>query len=111
MPRYRENSPFMKVSMLCPGISQNTKLHHLTLYKGQVWEEKPYPKLCNHNVLYIVYGRTANFDVYRNPIEQNGELHVPPVPSERGFIQDRTQIAWDSEILESFAQLISNQLI
>ena len=91
--------------MLCPGISQNTKLHHLTLYKGQVWEEKSYTELCNQNVLNIVYDDSANYDSDKWPIEQNGELYVPPVPSERGFIRDMTQIAWDSEILESFAEL------
>ena len=32
------------------------------------------------------------------------ELYIPPVPSIL-FINDGTQIAWDSEILESFAQL------
>ena len=91
--------------MLCPGISQNTKHHHLTLYKGQVWEEKPYLELCNHNVLNIVYSWTANYGSDRWPIEQNGELHVPPVPSSRGFIRGDTQIPWDSEILQSFAKL------
>ena len=105
MPRYRENPPFMEVSMLCPGISQNTNLHHLTLYKGQVWEEKPYLELCNHNVLNIVYGWSANYDTDLYPIEENGELNVPPVPSEHGFIRDSTMIPWDSEILQSFAQL------
>ena len=105
VPRYSENPPFMEVSMLCPGISQNTKLHHLSLYKGQVWEEKPYPELCNHNVLNIVYSRTANYDPDNYPIEQNGELHVPPVPSKELFVKGNTAISWDSEILESFAEL------
>ena len=104
MPIYRENPLIIKFSMLCPGISQNTKLHHLTLYKGQVWEEKPYLELCNHNVLNIVYDGTANYDT-EWPLEQNGELHVPPVPSIEGFIVGDTMVAWDSEILESFAQL------
>ena len=102
LPRHRENSPFMEVSMLCPGISQNTKLHHLTLYKGQVWKEKSYPELCNQNVLHIAYSWSTNF---ASSFEKNGELHVPPVPSEPGFINDDSQIPWDSEILESFAQL------
>ena len=105
MHRYREKPPFMEVSMLCPGISQNTKLHHLTLYKGQVWEEKPFLELCNNNVLNIAYGRTTNYDTDWYPIEQNGELNVPPVPSRWGFIRADSQIAWDSEILESFAEL------
>ena len=99
MPRYRENPLIIKFSMLCPGISQNTKHHHLTLYKGQVWEETPYTELCNHNVLYIVY------DDDKWPIEQNGELHVPPVPSKELFVKGNSLIAWDSEILESFAEL------
>ena len=102
MPIYRENPLIIKFSMLCPGISQNTKLHHLTLYKGQVWEETPYTELCNHNVLNIVYSWTANNDY---PIEQNGELHVPPVPSKELFVKGDTMVAWDSEILESFAEL------
>ena len=104
MPIYRESPLIIKFSMLCPGISQNTKHHHLTLYKGQVWEEKPYPELCNHNVLDILYGWTANYNIYKWPIEQNGELYVPPVPG-LGFIIDRSQIPWDSEMLQSFAEL------
>ena len=52
-----------------------------------------------------MYGRTANFASARWPIEQNGELYVPPVPSYEGFIGDQTQIPWDSEILQSFAEL------
>ena len=103
MPRHRENPLIIKCSMLCAGISQNTKHHHLTLYKGQVWEEKPYLELCNHNVVNIVYDWSANYDTW--PIEQNGELHVPPVPSSMGFIRVLTQIPWDSEILQSFAEL------
>ena len=103
MPRYRENTPFMEVRMLCPGISQNTKLHHLTVYKGQIWREKPYPELCNHNGPVIIrYTPTANRRDY--PLEQNGELYVPPVPSIL-FINNGDMVAWDSEILQSFAQL------
>ena len=104
VPRYRENPLIVKFSLLCPGISQNTKHHQLTLYKGQVWREKSYLELCNHNVLNIVYSWSANYDSDINPIEQKGELYVPPVPG-YGFISDSTQIPWDSEILQSFAEL------
>ena len=91
--------------MLCPGISQKTKHHHLTLYKGQVWKEKPHIELCNHNVLNIAYDSYANWESYgRWPIEKNGELHVPPVPG-YGYTSGHTQIAYDSEILQSFAEL------
>ena len=98
MPRYRENPLIIPFSMLCPGISQNTKLHHLTLYKGQVWGEKSYLELCNHNVLNIV------FDLPWESFEKNGDLYVPPVPG-IGFINDDSLIPWDSEILQSFADL------
>ena len=37
-------------------------------------------------------------------MEQNGELYVPPVPGE-GFISGHTMIPWDSEMLQSFADL------
>ena len=87
--------------MLCPGISQNTKLHHLTLYKGQVWKEKSYSSLCNHNVIlynYIYIGADENF------IDNDGDLIVPPMPG-FGFTQDISRIPWDSEILQSFAEL------
>ena len=104
MPRYRENPLIVKFSLLCPGISQNTKHHQLTLYKGQVWREKSYLDLCNHNVLNILYDMFANHDSDSFPIEQNGELYVPPVPGS-GFIIDTTQIPWDSEMLQSFAEL------
>ena len=111
MPRYRENPLITPFSMLCPGISQNTKHHHLTLYKGQVWGEKSYLELCNHNILNIVYDGNINYGyqevIYYGEIfyiHQNGELYVPPAPG-YGFINDRTQIPWDSEILQSFAWL------
>ena len=100
VPRYRENPLIVKFSLLCPGISQNTKHHQLTLYKGQVWREKSYLDLCNHNVLNIIYDWSAS----GWPIEQNGDLYVPPVPG-YGFIFDFSQIPWDSEMLQSFAEL------
>ena len=101
VPRNRENPLIILFSMLCPGISQNTKLHHLTLYKGQVWGKKSYLELCNHNVLDILFDPTY---VWPGDImEQNGSLYVPPVPGS-GFIQDGS-LPWDSEILQSFAEL------
>ena len=102
VPRYRENPLIIPFSMLCPGISQNTKLHHLTLYKGQVWGEKSYLELCNHNRLNVVYGRSANG--WDWPFEQNGELFAPPIPG-KGFTRDATQIPWDGEIMQSFTEL------
>ena len=99
MPRYRENPLITPFSMLCPGISQNTKHHHLTLYKGQVWGEKSYLELCNHNVVNILYDPN-----YADIKEQNGSLYVPPVPGD-GFIRSKTKIPWDTEILQSFAEL------
>ena len=111
MPRFRENLLIAEFSMLCPGISQNAKHHHLTLYKGQVWREKSYLKLCNHNVLNIVYGLSANWATSKGwPMELNGELYVPPVPGRR-FINGETMIAWDSEILQSFSELANITLI
>ena len=98
MPRYRENPLIIPFSMLCPGISQNTKLHHLTLYKGQVWGEKSYLERCNHNVLNIVFDPTY---LDGETMEQNGELYVP----ETDFTSDSSQIPYDSEILQSFADL------
>ena len=105
VPRYRENPLIEEFSMLCPGMSLNLKHYHLTLYKGQIWREKSYLKLCNHNVLNIVYDRTANWDTKKSlpmTLSLNGELYVPPVPG-RGFLWDQSQIPWDSEILQSFA--------
>ena len=101
MPRYRENPLIIPFSMLCPGISQNTKHHHLTLYKGQVWGEKSYLELCNHNVLNIVFDPIYLYT--QDIMVQNGSLYVPPVPGDG--LWDRTQIPWDSEILQSFAEL------
>ena len=37
-------------------------------------------------------------------MEKNGELYVPPVPGV-GFVQDQSQILYDSEMLQSFAEL------
>ena len=102
MPRYRENPLIIPFSMLCPGISQNTKLHHLTLYKGQVWGEKSYLELCNHNVLTVLFDPLAI--KLRDTMEENSTLDVPPVPGQ-GFINEETLIPYDSEILQSFAEL------
>ena len=105
VPKYRENPLIKPFSLLCPGISQNSKHHQLTLYKGQVWGEKSYLELCNHNRVNIVYFQKANsVDTAIWPMEINNELYVPPVPG-RGFITDQTNIPWDSEILQSFAQM------
>ena len=101
MPRYRENPFIVKFSMLCPGKSQK---HQLTLYKGQVWREKSYRELCNRNAINVEYDR---FALYAEDImEQNGELYVPPVP--RIFISEESSILWDSEMLQSFAELTSS---
>ena len=101
MPRYRENPLIVKFTLLCPGISQNSKHHQLTLYKGQVWREKSYLELCDENVLNVLYNSKSGTE---DNMQKNGELYVPPVPGHR-FISDSTQIPWDSEILQSFAEL------
>ena len=89
--------------MLCPGISQNTKHHHLTLYKGQVWEGKPFLGLCNHNELNILIWEGANY--YEEPL-RNGTLYVPTDHGDyNGFKLDKTQISYDTEILQSFFEL------
>ena len=103
MPSYRENSLIIPFKMLCPGISQNTKHHQLTLYKGQVWREKSYLELCNHNVLNIVYDLSTinkGTPYHIKTIVNDGELYVPPVPDKWN-----TMIPWDTEILQSFAEL------
>ena len=52
-----------------------------------------------------MYSRSANLDSDLVPIEQNGELYVLPGPGLGFFISDSTQIPWDSEMLQSFAEL------
>ena len=52
-----------------------------------------------------MYDWTTNYDPELFPIEQNGKLYVPDVPSIEGFIKGGVMIAWDSEILQSFAEL------
>ena len=101
MPRYRENPLIIPFSMLCPGISQNTKLQHLTLYKGQVWGEKSYLELCNHQALTVVFDISL---VYPS-LERYRELYVPPGPGLGFFWDFSSQIPYDSEILQSFAEL------
>ena len=91
--------------MLCPGISQNTKHHHLTLYKGQVWGEKSFLDLCDNNVLSIVYD--THYDYGSDMAEdlvQLGELYIPPSPW-RGFYEGRTSIPHNGEIFQSFLDL------
>ena len=84
MPRYRENRLITPFSMLCAGISQNTRLHHLTVAKGHV-RGKSYHKICDNNILNIVFAPIALFadDI----MEENGELYVPPTPG-KGFRDD-----------------------
>ena len=101
MPRYRENRLITPFSMLCAGISQNTRLHHLTVAKGHV-RGKSYHKICDNNILNIVYEPIALYP--EDKIEENGELYVPSTPG-RIFTNDRETLAWDSEILQSFAEL------
>ena len=102
MSRYIKNPLITPFSLLCPEISRNSKNHHLSLYKGQVWREKSYPELCDNNILKIIYGRT---NMTEDKMEKNGELYVPPTPG-IGFINDDfTQIPWNSEILQSFAEM------
>ena len=98
-------------SMFCPGISQNKKQHHLTLYKGQVWRSKVYQDLCDDNILYIL-GLGLEWTNRYDPIngdwiqtEYNGYLYVPPLPSIYGFNRDKTMIPWHGEILQSFFEL------
>ena len=92
--------------MLCPGISQQTKHHQLSLYKSQVWKEKSFLELCNHNVLFIAYElEYLFFDTESYVLTHEGELLFPPVPGQ-GFISDRyPMIPYDPEILQSFALL------
>ena len=108
MPRYRENPLIIPFSMLCPGISQNTKHHQLTLYKGQVWRTKSYLELCDNNFVQVQYNLGSSEEV----LEQNGEL----VPS--GFNGNAikakfgprsthvTNLPYESEILRSFIELV-----
>ena len=109
VPRYRENPFIIPFSMLCPGISQNTKHHQLTLYKGQVWGEKSYPKLCDNNILSILYDGFEWGGVGSNQVI-SGELYEPPIPGQssqihEGLLIESSQIANDIEILQSFAMV------
>ena len=103
VPRYRENPLIIPFSMLCPGISQNTKHHHLTVYKGQVWGEKSFLDLCDNNVLYIVYD-TIQHRGYDMVKLSNDELYIPPSPGQ-GFYEGSTSIPHNGEIFQSFLAL------
>ena len=103
MPRYRENPLIIPFSMLCPGISQNTKLHNLTLYSGQGSREKSYPELCDNNILNIVYD--TFYDIKYDMVDMdNGELKIPPSPG-YGFRLGYTSIPHNGEIFQSFLEL------
>ena len=109
MPRYRENPLIIPFSMLCPGISQNTKLHHLTMDDGQVLRDKSYLEHCDKNILSIAvstfYSDANDLYKYMDKKMEYGELYVPPIPSPQGFISESSKIPWDSEIVQSFAEL------
>ena len=134
VPRYRENPLITQLGLLCPGISQNSEHHHLTLIRGQVLGEKSYPELCNDNILNILYdpdtieffdpiydmsdhdfGTMGHNSKKHDKMEQDGELYVPPLPGlaftdgrRVGFSSnDRyTQLPWEGEMMQSFAALI-----
>ena len=76
------------------------------MYKGQVWMEKSYVELCNQNILSILYDPYIDEVTRKYPqtLEMTNDLNVPPAPG-HGFIFDDTQIPYDSEILQSFAEL------
>ena len=93
--------------MVCAGKSQNSKHHHLNLYKGQVWSEKSYFELCNRNILSVEYYDSANFP---REYMHNGELSIPQeifwwmyAATDIGDLMRVT--TWDIELLDSFAQL------
>ena len=106
-PRYMENHNIIKFSMLCPGISQNTKHHHLTLHKGQVWRTKSYLELCDNNFVQVQYNLGHAGEI----LEQNGEL-VPPGfngnPLARGYSRSSfwPKLPYESDILQSFVKLV-----
>ena len=102
VPGYQNNPLIIPFSMLCPGISQNSKHHQLTLYNGDVWGKQSYEEVCGNNILNIAYDPdTIEFFQYKDYVynenldledirdglhmdsdfmEQDGELYVPPVP-------------------------------
>ena len=106
-PRYMENHNIIKFSMLCPGISQNTKHHQLTLYKGQIWRTKSYLELCDNNFVQVQYDLGGSEEV----LEQNGEL-VPSGfngnPIARGLSRETywPKIPYENDILQSFVKLL-----
>ena len=100
VPRYIENPLIIKSSMLCPGISQITKRHHLTLYKGQVWRKKPYLELCDHNVFSVAYD-----PYWEEETAINGELNFDPYAVQWGFFLDWPRLPDYSEMIHSFAEM------
>ena len=102
-PKYRDNSKITPFTMLCPGISQNTEHHQLTLYKGHVWRQKSYHELCNNNVLHILVDPDRLY--YGDKIAKRFEFIVPPTPGNGFRLGFYPYIPWDSEILQSFAEM------
>ena len=110
VPRYRENPFIIKSRLLCPGISQNTKHHHLTLYNGQVPKEKPFLEFCNQNFItfMVIPDETMEDEWWWDEIRNTNKLYeIPDIenPGWRTFHQGRPAIAFDIEILESLARL------
>ena len=103
VPRYRDNPLGIPFSMFCAGISQNSQLHHLTLYKGQVVTENSYPELCDDNFINIAYDTWYDQNDDMVPLD-DGTLYIPPSPGE-GFKKDKTNIAHNGEIFQSFLDL------
>ena len=111
MPRYQGNPLITEFSMLCPGISQNSKHHHLTSYKGHVWRENSYLEICNHNILNITHDVSSNF---QSSYMNNGQLILPPshIWYWYGHFEDRfLNGVYDMEILDSFSQVTHSTFI
>ena len=108
VPRNRDplGIPF---SLFCAGISRNSQHHHLTLSKGQVVTEKSYPELCDDNFINIAYDTWFDQDYDMVPMDNDlvnppSEMGIHPSPG-RGFLEDRTNIAHNGEIFQSFVDL------
>ena len=74
-----------------------------TIFRDKKGEIRP-PLSTLKEFHSIQYDRFFDGVIIKYPLEKSNELHVPPLPG-HWFIVDHTQIPWESEILQSFAEL------
>ena len=107
VPRYkkysskgREPTPLIAFSMVCHGLSQNTKNHQLNSYRNVILG-KPYSEVCDNIVVKMIYEPYALLRLDRLKFK-NGRMDVPETPVSKYL--SLNQISLNSEVVQTFLE-------